>query len=143
MIDGYTNVTVVVSNRRRAKKWYTEKLGFRVVFDLGHTVAVSPDSKERGLVLHLCGDHFAPLEPGNTGIGFRADDFDETCRELKRNGVQFSLKPTKKSEYKVARFLDLDRNEFWLFDGASAEKLERMQEARTRAAGRRPVGTKN
>ena len=123
MIDGYTDVAVVVSDREKAKKWYVDKLGFKVVLDKDHAVCVSPDSKEHGLYLHLCGDGFAPLEPGNTGIGFTADDFDRTCRSMKGKGVRFSVEPNDSEGYKFAKFLDLDGNEFWLFESSLARKV--------------------
>jgi catechol 2,3-dioxygenase-like lactoylglutathione lyase family enzyme len=123
MIDGYTDVAVVVSDAEKAKNWYVEKLGFKVVLDRGHVICVSPNVDQGGLFLHLCGDDFAPLEPGNTGIGFTADDFEKTCEEMSRKGVQFSVPPTIEDDYKSAKFLDLDGNEFWLFESSLAKKV--------------------
>ena len=122
MIDGYTDVAVVVSDAQKAKKWYVDNLGFKVVLDKGHVVCVSPNVKE-SLVLHLCGDDFSPLEPGNTGIGFTADDFDKTCEEFSAKGVRFSIPPTDEDGFKSAKFLDLDGNEFWLFESRLAKKV--------------------
>jgi catechol 2,3-dioxygenase-like lactoylglutathione lyase family enzyme len=122
MIDGYTDVAVVVSDAQKAKKWYVEKLGFKVVLDRGHVICVSPNVSEGGLYLHLCGDNFAPLEPGNTGIGFTADEFDKTCDEMERNGVKFTMR-TNEDGYKVAKFLDMNGNEFWLFESSLAKKV--------------------
>ena len=122
MIDGYTDVAVVVSDAQKAKKWYVEKLGFKVVLEKGHAIAVSPNVRG-SLFLHLCGDNFAPLEPGNTGIGFTADDFDKTCEELSKKGVKFSMPPKTEEGYKMAKFLDLDGNEFWLFESSLAKKV--------------------
>ena len=96
MIDGYADVAVVVSDAQKAKKWYVEKLGFKVVLDRGHAIAVSPNVKGGSLVLHLCGDNFAPLEPENTGIAFTADNFDKTCEELRSKGVRFSTPPRER-----------------------------------------------
>ena len=107
MIDGYTDVAIVVSDTQKAKEWYVEKLGFKVVLDKGHAICVSPCMKEGSLFLHLCGDGFAPLEPGNTGIGFTADNFDKTFEELKEKGVRFSLPPSDEDGYKMAKFLDI------------------------------------
>lgn len=124
MIDGYTDVAIVVSDAQKAKEWYVEKLGFKVVLNRGHAICVSPNVEGRGsLFLHLCGDGFAPLEPGNTGIGFTADEFDKTCRELEEKGVRFSLPPKDEDGYKMAKFLDLDGNEFWLFESSLAKKV--------------------
>jgi len=123
LIDGYTDVAVVVSNAQEAKKWYVDKLGFKVVLDRGHVVCVSPNVNGDSLVLHLCADNFAPLEPGNTGIGFTADDFEKTCEEFKAKGVRFSMQPTNEDGFKSAKFLDLDGNEFWLFESRLAKKV--------------------
>jgi catechol 2,3-dioxygenase-like lactoylglutathione lyase family enzyme len=123
MIDGYTDVAVVVSDAQKAKNWYVDKLGFKVVLDKGHAICVSPNVEGSSLVLHLCGDNFASLEPGNTGIGFTADDFDKTCEELNGKGVKFSVKPKNEEGYKMAKFLDLDGNEFWLFESSLAKKV--------------------
>ena len=123
MIDGYTDVAVVVSDAQKAKKWYAGKLGFKVVLEKGHVIVVSPDAADRGLFIHLCGDNFAPLEPGNTGIGLTADNFDQTCEELRGKGVRFSMPPKNEEGYKMAKFLDLDGNEFWLFESSMAKKV--------------------
>ncbi len=123
MIDGYTDVAVVVSDAQKAKEWYVDKLGFKVVLDRGHAICVSPNVKEGGLYLHLCGDNFEKLDPGNTGIGFTADDFEKTCEELKQKGVRFSQEPRNDDGYKSAKFLDLDGNEYWLFESSLAKKV--------------------
>jgi catechol 2,3-dioxygenase-like lactoylglutathione lyase family enzyme len=123
MIDGYTDVAVVVSDAQKAKEWYVEKLGFKVVLDRGHAICVSPNVNEGGLYLHLCGDGFEKLEPGNTGIGFTADDFEKTCAELGEKGVRFSQEPINEDGYKSAKFLDLDGNEYWLFESSLAKKV--------------------
>jgi catechol 2,3-dioxygenase-like lactoylglutathione lyase family enzyme len=123
MIDGYTDIALVVSDAQKAKDWYVEKLGFKVVLERGHAICVSPKMKNGSLFLHLCGDGFAPLEPGNSGIGFTADDFEKTCREMQVKGVKFSLPPTEEDGYKMAKFLDLDGNEFWLFESSLARKV--------------------
>ena len=101
MIDGYTDVAVVVSDAQKAKEWYVEKLGFKVVLDRGHAICVSPNVNEGGLYLHLCGDDFEKLEPGNTGIGFTADDFEKTCEELSEKGVRFSQEPINEDGLQV------------------------------------------
>jgi hypothetical protein len=99
------------------------KLGFKVVLDRGHAICVSPNTEEKSIWLHLCGDDFTPLEPGNTGNGFTADDFEKTCDEFKAKGVRFSMDPANENGYKMAKFLDLDGNEFWLFESSLAKKV--------------------
>ena len=123
MIDGYTDVAVVVANAQAAKKWYVDKLGFKTVLERGHAICVSPNVKEESIRIHLCGDGFAALEPGNTGIGFTADEFFKTCEELRAKGVRFSMEPREEDGYKMAKFLDLDGNEFWLFESSLSKKI--------------------
>jgi catechol 2,3-dioxygenase-like lactoylglutathione lyase family enzyme len=79
--------------------------------------------KESSLFLHLYGDGFLSARAGNTGIGFTANDFDKKCKEHKEKGVRFSLPPKDEDGYKMARFLDLDGNEFWLFESSLAKKV--------------------
>jgi lactoylglutathione lyase len=122
LIDGYTDVAVVVSDAQKAKEWYVEKLGFKVVLEKGHVILVSPNVKGGSIVLHLCAG-FASPEPGNTGIGFTADDFERTCEEFSAKGVRFSMKPINQDGYKMAKFLDLDGNEFWLFESSFTKKV--------------------
>lgn len=46
MIDGYTDVAVVVSDAQKAKQWYVEKLGFKVVLDRGHVICGAQMSRK-------------------------------------------------------------------------------------------------
>jgi len=110
MIDTIYSVAVVVSDRKKAAQWYKEKLGFAIKEESGeHWTVVGPANWPSGL--HLCeGD----LEPGNTGILFQPDDFDNTVAELKKRGVQFSVEPKKESWGTYAMIKDPNGNEFWL-----------------------------
>ncbi len=53
MIDGYTDVAVVVSDAQKAKNWYVEKLGFKVVLEKGHAICVSPNFEDPDLRTRL------------------------------------------------------------------------------------------
>ena len=113
MIERIRSVAVMVSDEKKAKEWYRDKLGFEVQSDEEHWVVVAP--KDSSMGIHLCPDE--PLEPGNTGILFLAPDIESTCSELKRNGVEFT-RELGKSEWdenmKYAMFKDPDGNIFWL-----------------------------
>ena len=90
------SVAVMVSDRQRAKAWYTERLGMHVLFESDHWVTVG--RKGRGGALHLClGSEIGlPLEPGNTGILVMVDgDLKAECAKLKARGVEFVHPPTK------------------------------------------------
>jgi hypothetical protein len=49
--------------------------------------------------------------------------FDKTCREFQEKGERFSLPPKDEDGYKMAKFLDLDGNEYWLFGSSAAKKV--------------------
>jgi hypothetical protein len=38
-------------------------------------------------------------------------------------GVKFSEPPSNNEGYKMAKFLDLDGNEYWLFESSLAKKI--------------------
>jgi len=73
-------VAVLVSNGKRSKEWFRDKLGFEVKEDEDHWIVVAPRGSKTGI--HLC--ESKELEPGNQGILFYADDADATCKELNR-----------------------------------------------------------
>jgi len=113
LIDDIGSIAVTVSDVKKSKKWYVEKLGFKLQDDEDHWVVVTPPGSPVGL--HLC--EVEKLEPGNTGITLRTDNLEATYQTLKRNGVQFSreLAPSEwDKKMKYAMLKDLDGNEFWL-----------------------------
>ncbi len=113
MIERIGSVAVVVSDEKKAKEWYRDKLGLEVRDDMEHWITVGPRGSQT--VIHLCRGE--TLEPGNTGILFYADNVEAACRELKGKGVEFT-RELGKSEWnenvKYAMFKDPDGNEFWL-----------------------------
>lgn len=106
------SIAVVVSDAKKAAKWYVEKLGFEVRSQEGHWITVAP--KDSQVEIHLC--EGPPLEPGNTGIAFKTDDVRRTYEELTKRGVKFSKPPRNEGWGMYAMFMDEDGNEFWLFE---------------------------
>jgi|HubBroStandDraft_1064217.scaffolds.fasta_scaffold00613_13 catechol 2,3-dioxygenase-like lactoylglutathione lyase family enzyme len=103
--------TIMVSDRKRSVAWYTEKLGFEVIQDMGHWVTVG--HKGQAGLLHLCeGPEIgAPLEPGVQGMTFHVHgDFRKKCAELARNGVKFATPVSKMSWGTFAQIADPDGN---------------------------------
>jgi hypothetical protein len=45
-------------------------------------------------------------------------------RSSRERGVHFSMEPTNEDGYKSAKFLDLDGNEFWLFESSLSKKVK-------------------
>jgi len=127
-IDGIDTVAVVVSDRKRALRWYTETLGLKVAY-IGPPVS-NPDPKVQGSLdepghwielgperprtrIHLCelSDH--RTEPGPTGITLLTNDISSEYELLKRRGVRFLSQPEKMDwgEW-ICQFADPDGNEF-------------------------------
>jgi catechol 2,3-dioxygenase-like lactoylglutathione lyase family enzyme len=112
------SVAVIVSDRKKATEWYTQKLGLDLVESMDHWVAVG--RKGKGGMLHLCQmsefEANAPLEPGNSGITLRVPgtDFVSACGALRENGVEFIDGPKKESWGWYATVRDPDGNELFL-----------------------------
>ena len=103
--------TIVVADRKRSVAWYTEKLGFEVIQDLGHWVTVGHRGSN-GL-LHLCeGPEIGEeLTPGNQGITLHVrGDFEKRCADLAQRGVTFDIPVTRKPWGMFARIADPDGN---------------------------------
>jgi predicted enzyme related to lactoylglutathione lyase len=113
----FASVAVVVADRRRSVKWYTERFGLDHLADMDHWQTVG--EKGRPGELHICQvseyDDKAPLEPGNSGIAFRlSGDFVAACAGLKAHGVDFAVPPTKSDWGWWAMAKDPDGNEICL-----------------------------
>ncbi|MCI4368913.1 MAG: VOC family protein [Thermoplasmata archaeon] len=110
-------VAVVVSNRQRAKRWYTQKLGLKVLTEDEHWTVVG--RRHGGFAIHLCQvseyDPKGKLEPGNTGILFQVDtSMPKAYAALKKRGVKFPNPPEKMEWGWYCIFADPDGNEFSL-----------------------------
>ena len=111
MFSNSFSVAVMVSDAKKAAKWYEEKLGFETSVD-GHWVVASP--KGASWKLHLCESE---LEPGNTGICLYSDDVKKTVDGLKKKGVRFTRDYSKSEAGEGAMFDDLYGNVFWISSG--------------------------
>lgn len=116
VVPRFMSIAVVVSDRKKAVEWYTEKFGLDHVADDGHWQAVG---KKGGGLLHLCQvtefDEKGQLEPGNTGIAFTLPgDFVKSCAALEARGVTFASPPTKYDWGWGATVRDPDGNEIYL-----------------------------
>jgi catechol 2,3-dioxygenase-like lactoylglutathione lyase family enzyme len=94
------SAAVVVSNRPRSVKWYTEKFGLELIQDMGHGVTVG--RRGEGGLLHLCQwsefDKSAVPKEENLGINLHVPgDFEAACAAFRANGVKFARSPPKES----------------------------------------------
>ena len=119
MIAEIRSIPVIVSYLDEAISWYQEKLGFEVRERDGHWVTVAPEGWASEI--HLC--KMDELEPGNTGILLLADNLEDTCKELKENGVEFTQEPSKKAGGTIAKFKDLSGNVLWLMSKNEYEEV--------------------
>jgi catechol 2,3-dioxygenase-like lactoylglutathione lyase family enzyme len=113
MVSRIMSVAVMVSDAKKSAKWYKQKLGFSASVE-DHWVTVWP--KGATWKLHLCE---GKLEPGNTGIGFYAEDLEKAVAALKKRGVTFSKDYTKTEWGAIAMFDDPDGNVFWYSKGTA------------------------
>jgi len=137
-ILGLDTVAVVVSDRRKALRWYRDVLGLPITYigplessidpnvqgtieNPGHWIEIGPS---RPLTrVHLCelSDHIT--EPGPTGITFLTDNIQNDYDRLRSMGVRF-LYPPRKMDWGewLCEFADPDGNEFDLKQPLQPEK---------------------
>jgi catechol 2,3-dioxygenase-like lactoylglutathione lyase family enzyme len=137
-ILGLDTVAVVVSDRRKALRWYRDVLGLPITYigplessidpnvqgtieNPGHWIEIGPS---RPLTrVHLCelSDHIK--EPGPTGITFLTDNIQNDYDRLRSMGVRF-LYPPRKMDWGewLCEFADSDGNEFDLKQPLQPEK---------------------
>jgi len=101
-----------VSAMDRALRFYKEILGLPIALDarMFNHAEVGPDEPLAKIGLHATGKK--ARRKRRTGIVFDTDDIYGLYERLKRQGVRFTLKPTKRPWGGiVADFLDPDNNE--------------------------------
>jgi catechol 2,3-dioxygenase-like lactoylglutathione lyase family enzyme len=118
MIRGISIASIPVRNQDAALKFYTEKLGFKVLTDQPFT------GKQRWIELLIPGaesrlalftpeghenriGHFQPLT-------FWCDDVFATAKILQSKGVEFAAEPKSEVWGTMAIFKDVDGNQFVL-----------------------------
>ncbi|HET7815635.1 MAG TPA: VOC family protein [Candidatus Baltobacteraceae bacterium] len=109
-------VTVYVADQDRAKKFYTEQLGWDVRDDqpMGpdmRWLAVVPKGAQTAVV--LCkgfGDWTPEKVGGHQGIALEVDDVFKEAEALKKNGVEFAEEPSVQYFGGWASFKDSEGN---------------------------------
>lgn len=118
MIRGISLVSIPVRNQDVALKFYTEKLGFKVLTDQPF------NGKQRWIELLIPGAEsklalFTPEGHENRIGGFQpmtfwCDDVFATAKILKAKGVKFAVEPKTEPWGTMAIFKDVDGNQFCL-----------------------------
>jgi len=124
---GIDTVAIVVSDRRKAIRWYRDVLGLGVAYigpmepvpdaavegtpdSPGHWIELGP--RRPRTRLHLC-EMGGGTEPDPTGITFVTDDIRGDYDRMRAKGVRF-LSPPKQMDWGewLTEFLDPDGNQF-------------------------------
>jgi catechol 2,3-dioxygenase-like lactoylglutathione lyase family enzyme len=118
MIQRIKFVGIPVSNQDASLKFYTEKLGFKVVtdqpFDGGQRwIELLIPGAESGLALFTPKGHEKRIGEFQS-ISFFCDDVFATAKTLKSKGVEFAQEPRSESWGSSAVFKDPDSNQFVL-----------------------------
>lgn len=128
-LDQLSEIGVFVSDRKKAKAFYTRTLGLRIrqeMKGLGYlAVGTTLRGEDASLTLwQPTQDWGAEMyERGMrdlgivTGIGFRTGNLEKTLATLKRRKVKIGP-PTSEEGEKFARFYDPDGNVFFVFEPA-------------------------
>jgi predicted enzyme related to lactoylglutathione lyase len=110
---------VVVSDRKKALRWYCDVLGFSLLDDdPEHWTTVGHPGL--GARLHLCEagrprSRSRRKRPVDTGILLLTkESLPRLSRRLTKRGVRFTLPPREVPWGWIAKFVDPDGNEFWL-----------------------------
>jgi catechol 2,3-dioxygenase-like lactoylglutathione lyase family enzyme len=118
MIRGIKFAGIPVRNQDASLKFYTEKLGFKVITDQPFSGAqrwielLIPGS-ESGLALFTPPGHESRIGEFQS-ISFWCDDVFATAKGLKSKGVTFAQEPKTEVWGSVAIFKDPDGNQFVL-----------------------------
>lgn len=105
-------VMIPVSNLDRAMKFYNEILGLPTALDarMFDHAEVGPEEPKAKIGMHVTGKQ--TKRKRRTGIVFDTDNINALYMRLKKQGVHFTLKPTRMPWGGiVADFLDPDNNE--------------------------------
>ncbi len=118
MISGIKHVTIPVKDQDKALKFYTEKLGFKVLVDVGfgggqRWIELQIPNADTQVVLFTAEGHENRIGTSSNVI-FTSPDIEKTYQDLKSKGVEFVQPPTQESWGVYALFKDIDNNVFCL-----------------------------
>lgn len=126
MINRVGTVCVFVSDQQRAKKFYTEKLGFELKTEqplypgaANLWISVLPKGSETEIILYLPDEnwqHYKQVVGQSQAITLDVSDMDALCADLKAKGVTFASEPDKQPWGTFATILDSENNRILLVE---------------------------
>ena len=124
MITTIATVSVFVEDQDRAKTFYTEKLGFKLINDAEmfpgsgmRWITVAPEGCPTELTLFPVGgqwEHYREAMGKPQCLTLHCDDIMKTYRELKEKGVEFLAEPQVQDWGRFAMLLDSEGNQIVL-----------------------------
>lgn len=121
-VRGIEIVSIPVSDQDRAKEFYSQKLGFNLVFDAPFEegmrwVQLTPPGGEVGISLITWQQ---AMRPGSLqDLYLACEDIGATYQALQDRGVQFTDEPFDSPYGKFAHFQDPDGNGWVLHEGSA------------------------
>lgn len=118
MITQVKHVGIYVKDQKKALKFYTEILGFKVVTDVEFGAGQRwiklkiPDGDTQ--IVLFTPEGFEDRIGTFSNIVFHTNDVKKTAAALKKKGVIFTQEPTEESWGTFALFNDVDGNTFCL-----------------------------
>lgn len=108
------NVTVMVSDMKKAEQFYVETLGLKLRPESdGHFAQIEAPGLTIGL-LHLAGEHGGdPVHSGSMSIGLEVEEMKSAIENLKSRGVEFH-NAVEGEAARVVHFSDPDGNALYL-----------------------------
>ncbi len=120
MIDKVSTVSLFVGDQDRAKKFYTDVLGFEVHQDqplypgaTNRWVSVAPKGGQTGIVLYLPDEnweHYKQVVGQSQALTLNVTDMDALVADLKAKGVMFIQEPDKQPWGTYAMIKDSEGN---------------------------------
>ena len=121
MISGVRSVSIYVGDQDRARRFFTESMGFELIGDtpMGaepdapRWIEVAPPERNVILVLYTTDDQKDRIGTFSNVL-FHCDDIQQTYADLQAKGVEFAEAPTQQFWGWWAVFKDPDDNSYGL-----------------------------
>jgi len=126
MINYVGTVCIFVSDQQRAKKFYTETLGFDLKTEqplypgaANLWISVVPKGAKTEVILYLPDEnwqHYKQVVGQSQAVTLDVSDMDAVAADLKKKGVQFTQEPDKQPWGTYATIVDSEGNKILLVE---------------------------